>query len=160
MFALLKLFPDCRQNAWEQFDLAMQRLAAEVKDATCDMLDIDIREDPTTKCDVIRQMLRPHRCGGLGGLAHTESISHSAYLSAAALTEKALQKGNPTFLPFSGPSGGLLQDTYAALQAAHSDLPALSLEAVANDIPGLQTQVRRAQDETMLQTLKAIFQEQ
>ena len=112
------------------------------------------------KQEVIRQKLLPQKCAGYAVLVQKESRTHSAYLSAAALTEKALQKGNPTFLPFSGPSGGLLQDTYAALQAAHSDLPALSLEAVANDIPGLQTQVRRAQDETMLQTLKAIFQEQ
>ena len=63
-------------------------------------------------------------------------------------------------MPFSGPSGGLFQDTYAALQAAHSDLPALSLDAVVNDIPGLQAQVRRAQDEVMLQKLNEMFQEQ
>ena len=78
----------------------------------------------------------------------------------AALTEKALKKGNPAFLPFSGHIGGLLQDIYAVLQAANSDLPALSLEAVINDIPGLNTRVRRAHDEAMLQTLKAMFQEQ
>ena len=36
-----------------------------------------------------------------------------------------------------------LSDVYgAALQAAHSDLSALSLDAVVNDIPGSQTQVR------------------
>ena len=69
------------------------------------------------------------RCSDLGVLAHTESTSPSAYL-LAALRVKAMQKGNPSFLPFSGPSRGLLQDTYAVLQAAHSDLPALSLEAV------------------------------
>ena len=53
-----------------------------------------------------------------------------------------------------------MQDIYAVLQAANSDLPALSLEAVINDIPGLNTRVRRAHDEAMLQTLKAMFQEQ
>ena len=94
----------------------MQRVATKVKDAPCDIIDINIGEDSMT-CVVTSQMLLPHRCGGLGILAHTESTSHSAYLSAAVLTEKALQKGNPAFLPFSGPSGGLLQDTYVALQA-------------------------------------------
>ena len=111
-------------------------------------------------CVVTSQILRPHRCAGLVVLAHMESTSRSAYLSAAALTEKALQKANPV-LPFFGPSCGLLQDTYAALQAAYSDLPALSLDAVVNDIPALQTMVRRAQeDKVMLQILKSMCQEQ
>ena len=82
-----------------------------VKDVTCDILDIDIGEDPIA-CVVTSQC--SCRTGvAWGFLTHTESTSGSACLSAAALTEKALQRGNPTFLPFSGPSGGLLQDTCA-----------------------------------------------
>ena len=46
-------------------------------------------------CTVTSQMLLPRKCVGLGVLTHTESTSRSAYLSAAALTEPALQKGNP-----------------------------------------------------------------
>ena len=102
----------------------------------------------------------PHRCGGLGVLTHTEMTSRAAYLSAAALTEKSVQKGDPAFLPFSGPSGHLMQDTYAVLQSVDGELPALSPETVAEAIPGLHTQVRRAHDDgAMLQSLKAVFQE-
>ena len=92
----------------------MQRVAKKVKDATRDILDIDVGEDPTT-CESIKQILLLHRCGGLGVSTNTISTSGSAYLSAAALTGKALQKGDPAFLPFSGPSGGPLQDTYLSL---------------------------------------------
>ena len=137
----------------------MQRVALKIRDATCDILDIDIGEDPMS-CVVTRHMLLPHRCGGWGVWTHPESTSGSAHLSATALTEKALQKGNPNFLPFSGPSGGLCQDTHTALQVVHSDPPALSLDAVVNDIPSLQTQVMQAQDEAMLQILQSVFQEQ
>ena len=157
-FLLLRKSLQLRPNlprcvVWEQVDLAMQRVPTNIKNAACDILDIDIGEDPTA-CTVTSQMLMPHKCGGLRVSSHTESTSRSAYLSAAALTEKALQKRNPAF---SGPSGRLSQDTYAALRAAHNGLPALSLDAVVNDTPGLRTQVRRAQDEVMLQTLKAMF---
>ena len=103
-------------------------------------------------------MSLPHRCGGPGVFTHIEPTSRSAYLSAAALTEKALQKGNPAFLPFLRPSVGLAQNTYAALQAAHGDLPPLLLDTVVNDLPGLQTQVRQAHDKAMLQSLQAVFQ--
>ena len=71
-----------------------------------------------------------------GGLTHTESKSLSAYLTAAAFIEKGLQKGNPAFLPFSGPRDGLLQDTHVVLQADDGHLP--PLYTVVNDIPGLQ----------------------
>ena len=125
---------------------------------TCDILDLDIGEDPSA-CWVTRQMSLPHRCGGLGVLTHTEMTSRAAYLSAAALTEKSVQKGDPAFLPFSGPSGHMMQDTYAVLQSMDGELPALSPEAVADAIPGLQTLVRRAHDVAMLQSLKAVFQE-
>ena len=43
----------------------MQRVAKKVKDATRDILDIDVGEDPTT-CESIKQILLLHRCGGLG----------------------------------------------------------------------------------------------
>ena len=127
----------------------MRRVETKVKDAKCDILDIDIGAD-TLACLVTSQMFLLHRCGGLGVSTNTISTSGSAYLSAAALTGKALQKGDPAFLPFSGPSGGPLQDTYSVLLAADGDLPALSLDEVVNVVPGLHTQVRRAHAEAML----------
>ena len=102
----------------------MQRVATKVRDATCDILDLDIGEDPSA-CLVTRQMSLPHRCGGLRVLTCTEKTNRAAYLSEAALTEKSVQKGDPAFLPFSGPSGHLMQDTYAVLQSVDGELPAL-----------------------------------
>ena len=99
-----------------------------------------------------------HRCVGLGVLTHTEMKRRAAYVSAVALTKKSVQKGDPAFLPFSGPSGHMMQDTYAVLQLMDGELPALSPETVADVITGLQTQVRRAHDDAMLRSLKAVFQ--
>ena len=134
----------------------MQPVATKVKDSTCDILDLDIDDDPSTYL-VTRQMSLPHTCGGLGVLNHTEMTSLSAYLSTAALTEKSLQKGEEALLPFSGSSGEVMQDTCAVLQV-DGELPALSLDTVVNDMPGLQKQVRRAHDDVMLQSLKSALQ--
>ena len=110
---------------WEQVDAAMQRVATKVRDATCDILDLDIGEDPSA-CLPTLQMSLPERCGGLGVLTHTETTSRSAYLYAAALTDKSVQKGDTALLSFSGPSGYQMQDTYAVLQSADCELPALT----------------------------------
>ena len=78
--------------AWEQVDAAIQRVATKVRDVTCDILDLDIGEDPSARL-VTRQMSLPQRCGGLGVLTHTDKTSCAAYLSAAALTENSVQQG-------------------------------------------------------------------
>ena len=86
------------------------------------------------------------------------------------LAPLAVRKGwasmsdTPTGSPSTAPSPsssdeGSPQDTYAALQAADGELPALSLDAMVNDIPGLQTQIRRVHDDVALQSLKSAFQE-
>ena len=54
-----------RWVTWEQVDAAMQRVATKVTGASCDILHLEIGEDPSA-CLLTRQMSLPHRCGGLG----------------------------------------------------------------------------------------------
>jgi hypothetical protein len=149
--------------AWEQLEGALERVQRKVIDAANDILNLDLDEKDNADTAVTLQMVLPHRCGGLGLLAHSQSTIESAYLSSAALTETSLQEAHPAFLPFPGPSGQHMQDAFESVQNELAEtngveLPPLSLGMVLQRVPGLQTESRRMQDQALFQLLKNKFQ--
>jgi hypothetical protein len=96
----------------------------------------------------IAQLQAPLRDGGFGMYSCHPEAPATAYLSSAALAQRALQAASPRLQPFSAEAQGPLIAIWTTLRERHpclaADTPAQpDMPAVCSDLPSLQNKVAR-----------------
>ena len=96
----------------------------------------------------VAQLQAPLRHGGFGMYSCREDAPAAAYLSSAALAQRALRAAPAALQPFAGPSRGALQHIWGALRARYADLealggPLLDEGEFCTELPALQHTLAR-----------------
>jgi hypothetical protein len=96
----------------------------------------------------IEQLQAPLRDGGFGLYSCCANTLGAAYLSSAALAQRALQEAPAALQPFQGPSRAGLVSIWQRLRTGHESLAALASDepdsaAITGELPGVQHKLAR-----------------
>jgi hypothetical protein len=96
----------------------------------------------------VAQLRAPLRDGGFGMYSCAADEPAAAYLSSAALAQRALQGAPSALRPFDGPSRAPLLATWRALRARHACLPEVGADepderTICSELPSVQHKLAR-----------------
>jgi hypothetical protein len=124
---------------------AHQAAAADIADAALEFAQL---KDRATPASAVAQLQAPLRDGGFGMYSCREDEPAAAYLSSAALAQRALQHAPAALQPFGGPMRAALQDIWGALRARFPTIEAmggavLDDATICGELPALQHNLAR-----------------